>query len=148
MELVRRDTGYGLRALVHMAAGPCSDAFTADELADAADTSVDFMHKIMQRLRDAGIVTSKPGPTGGFRLACDPHEISLLDAVTAIQGPFHANRCVIGLDVCDRSAECPLRPTWLRIQRELEEKLQGTTLKQVARAACGDEPMEEPEATR
>ncbi len=142
MELIKRNTGYGLRALIFMAShwgqealvaggSRAERAFTAEELADAADTSGDFMHKIMQALRDAGIVESKRGPGGGFRLARDAGDITLLEIVNAVQGELHVNRCVIGLDVCERSIECPLRPTWMRIQRELEDGLGGTTLADV-----------------
>jgi len=142
MDLIRRDTGYGLRALVHMVSVDDGGAFTAEELADAADTSVDFMHKIMQGLRDAGIVASKRGPGGGFRLTRSPAEVDLLEVVTAMQGPLRVNRCVIGLDACERSAACPLRPTWMRIQDDLEEGLRGATLADMVGAIegpCEDE---------
>lgn len=139
MELVRRDTGYGLRALLHMARQGVETTFTAEELAQAAATTVGFMHKIMRALRDAGIVEAKRGPSGGFRLARDPAEISLLAVVTAVQGPIAVNRCVIGLDICERSEHCPLRPTWLRIQEELESGLAGVSLATIAAVSTGAE---------
>lgn len=136
MELIKRNTGYGLRALLHMAMQEPSGPFTAEELAGAAGTSSDFMHKIMRSLRDAGIVSSKSGPSGGFRLERAPHELSVLEIVHAIQGPFRVNACVIGLEICDRSEICPLRPTWLKVQRDLEEGLDGTTLGTILDRAC------------
>lgn len=137
MELVRRDTGYGLRALLHMARNGTQETFTADELARVAATTEDFMHKIMRALRDAEIVEARRGPTGGFRLARDPAEISLLEVVTAVQGPVAVNRCVIGLEVCERSEHCPLRPTWMRVQAELESGLAGASLAEIAAASRG-----------
>ena len=112
MELIKRNTGYGLRALIAMASHGAEESFTAEQLADAADTTADFMHKIMQALRDAGIVESKRGPGGGSRLAQDPAEVTLLEVVNAVQGELRVNRCVIGLHVCERAVGCPLRPTW------------------------------------
>ena len=132
MELIKRNTGYGLRAVLHMAAHREQEAFTADELAGAADTSTDFMHKIMRALKDAGIVSARRGPTGGFSFEQQPEQISVLDVVRAIQGPFEVNRCVVGLDVCPRSGTCPLRPTWLRVQEELEAGLGSQTIAQIA----------------
>lgn len=137
MELVRRDTGYGLRALIHMARNSANGTFTADDLARVAATTEDFMHKIMRALRDAGIVEAKRGPSGGFRLARDAAEITLLEVVQAVQGPVAVNRCVIGLDVCERSDSCPLRPTWLRVQEELESGLAGASLAEIAAASRG-----------
>jgi hypothetical protein len=43
---------------------------------------------------------------------------------------------VIGLGVCPRSGECPLRPTWLRIQDELEEGLAAQTVGEIAANIC------------
>ena len=139
MELIKRNTGYGLRALLHMAANPDVDASTAEELAEVADTSTDFMHKIMRSLKEAGIVAAKRGPAGGFRLKRDPHDVTVLEVVNAIQGEFRVNRCVIGLGVCPRSGECPLRPTWLRIQQELEDGLGAQTIGEIAARVCPDE---------
>lgn len=139
MELIKHNTGYGLRALLHMAAHRDVEAFTAEELAEAADTTTDFMHKIMRSLRDAGIVTAKRGPSGGFAYEQEPDEVTVLDVVDAVQGPFKVNRCVIGLGVCPRSGTCPLRPTWLRIQEELEAGLGAQTIGEIAANICPDE---------
>ncbi|WP_439001788.1 Rrf2 family transcriptional regulator [Pediococcus damnosus] len=45
-----------------------------------------YLRKIMRKLVLAGLVTSIPGNNGGFRLAKDPSEISLLDIVEASEG--------------------------------------------------------------
>jgi Rrf2 family protein len=52
-----------------------------------------YLNKQLQALSKAGIVTSTPGPRGGFRLARPAEDISLLDVVTAIEGPEEAFRC-------------------------------------------------------
>ncbi|MFP4249662.1 MAG: RrF2 family transcriptional regulator [Armatimonadota bacterium] len=136
MELIKRNTGYGLRALLHMAANRDVDSFTAEELAEVADTSTDFMHKIMRSLKDAGIVSAKRGPSGGFSFDREPEDVSLLEVVSAIQGEFQVNRCVIGMNVCPRSGSCPLRPTWLRVQEELETGLGAQTIGEIAGEIC------------
>lgn len=141
MEVIKRNTAYGLRALIALALHDDESAMTAEELADAADATVDFMHKIMQSLRDRGIVESKRGPSGGFRLARDPGEINLLEVVTALQGPINVNRCVIGLEACDRAVSCPLRPTWLGMQKVLEQGLKSTTLAEIV-GATGRAPAD------
>jgi Rrf2 family protein len=52
-----------------------------------------YLNKQLQALVRAGILASVPGPRGGFRLARDPREISLLDIVAAIEGPEELFRC-------------------------------------------------------
>jgi Rrf2 family iron-sulfur cluster assembly transcriptional regulator len=45
-----------------------------------------FLEQIFQRLRQAGLVTGKRGPGGGYTLTRPPEEISLRDVVEAIEG--------------------------------------------------------------
>ncbi len=52
-----------------------------------------YLNKQLQALARAGILTSISGPRGGFQLARHPGAISLLDIVTAIEGPEELFRC-------------------------------------------------------
>ena len=45
-----------------------------------------YLEQIFQKLRKAGLVTSKRGPGGGYALARKPDEISLAEVVRAVQG--------------------------------------------------------------
>ena len=69
--------------------GPLSSA----TLAAAFDLPPTYLNKQLQALARDGIVTSTPGARGGFRLARRPSQITLLDVVTAIEGPDDAFRC-------------------------------------------------------
>jgi len=62
-------------------------------LAAAFELPPAYLNKHLQALSKAGIVTSTPGAKGGFRLSRRPGEITLLDVVTAIEGPEDAFRC-------------------------------------------------------
>src|SRR4051812_32798885 len=72
--------------------GPAG-AVTATQLAAFYDLPTAYFNKQLQALARAGIVTSTPGPRGGFRLARVPEQITLLDVVRAIEGPTPAFRC-------------------------------------------------------
>src|SRR5690606_17044408 len=52
-----------------------------------------YLNKQLQALVRADILVSVPGAHGGFRLARDPADISLLDVVVAVEGPEEAFRC-------------------------------------------------------
>jgi Rrf2 family protein len=73
--------------------GP-DQAVTATHLAAFYELPTAYLNKQVQALVRAGIATSVPGPNGGFRLARAPKDISLLDVVTAIEGPEPAFRCM------------------------------------------------------
>lgn len=68
-------------------------AVTAAKLAAFYELPTAYLNKQLQALARADIVVSTPGPRGGFRLARSPERISLMDIVTAIEGPDEAFRC-------------------------------------------------------
>ena len=47
-----------------------------------------YLEQIFQRLRRAGLVTSKRGPGGGYTLSRSPDRITLREVVEAVEGPF------------------------------------------------------------
>jgi len=49
-----------------------------------------YLEQIFQKLRRAGLVTSKRGPGGGYQLSRSPETISLADIVYAVQGQLLA----------------------------------------------------------
>jgi Rrf2 family iron-sulfur cluster assembly transcriptional regulator len=46
-----------------------------------------FLEQILQELKRAGLVESKRGPHGGFRLARAPADVRLGDVLRAVEGP-------------------------------------------------------------
>lgn len=66
---------------------------TARRLAEFHGVPEAYLTKILKSLVDAGILTSSLGPRGGFRLARDPGEITVLEVVDAVEGPGPAFRC-------------------------------------------------------
>ena len=70
------------------------EAVTAKRLAAFYNLPTAYLNKQLQALTRAGILTSVSGPKGGFQLARDPGDISLLDIVVAIDGPDDAFRCL------------------------------------------------------
>lgn len=69
------------------------EAVTAARLAKYYELPTAYLNKQLQALTRAGILESTPGPRGGFRLARRPEDITMMDVVTAIEGPDGAFRC-------------------------------------------------------
>ncbi|GAA3839355.1 Rrf2 family transcriptional regulator [Sphaerisporangium flaviroseum] len=53
-----------------------------------------YLNKQLQALVRAGILASTPGARGGFQLARPLDKITLMDVVTAIEGPDEAFKCM------------------------------------------------------
>lgn len=134
--MIRRDTDYAIRALVHLATRE-KDVVPVGEVAAAEDVPVEFLRKLLQRCARAGLVKPHRGPRGGFSLAKPPREITVLEVVEALQGPVAVNRCLLGKDACPRSPTCPLRRRWLEIGREVADFMREVTLEDLAAELIG-----------
>ena len=62
-------------------------------IADEQGMSSQFLVQILLQLKRAGIVKSSRGPSGGYRLAMEPCQISLLDIVSAMEGTASDPAC-------------------------------------------------------
>ncbi|MGH7870063.1 MAG: RrF2 family transcriptional regulator [Candidatus Dormibacteraceae bacterium] len=69
------------------------DAVPAAKLASYYKLPSAYLNKQLQSLVRAGILTSVPGPKGGFRLARPSDQITLWDIVAAIEGEKDAFHC-------------------------------------------------------
>jgi Rrf2 family protein len=84
---------WALHSCLNLTWVESGQAITAARLAAFYELPTAYLNKQLQSLARAGIVSSVSGPRGGFRLARSPEKITLLDVVTAIEGPEEAFRC-------------------------------------------------------
>jgi len=128
MELVRQDTDYALRALIHLAPARDEERVSAPSLAKAQQIPLSFCHKILRKLVAAGFIASRPGRSGGFVLARRPSSVRLVDVVTTIQGPIAVTHCMMQVDPCPRRSDCPASRKWGKLQERILLFLRKTTL--------------------
>lgn len=144
MEIIRRNTEYAIRALVHLAANRAAVA-SAWEIADSQEVPVEFLQKILQKFVKRGIVDSRRGAQGGFFLAREPCEVTLLEIVETMQGKLAMNRCFLGREEgCPRSPNCPLKHNWLQMEGQITSHMAGITLQDLVdqvKAAPGLEDL-------
>jgi len=57
----------------------------ADDIAESEVIPPSFLAQILHELKRTGLVTSRRGKTGGWKLTCPPAEISLLTIVEALE---------------------------------------------------------------
>lgn len=124
---------YGLKALIALAAlTPGETAFSA-EIASQNNIPKKFLDTILLELRNAGIVRSKKGPTGGYSLSRPASEIRIGHAIRVIDGPLAPIRCAsrTAFEVCDDCRDpdtCLVRRSMTEVRDAVAEILDNMTL--------------------
>lgn len=136
MEIARK-TDYALRMLATLVSDP-GGMVSVREAARSNAVPYSFARAIQHDLALAGIVENTRGANGGMRLAVDPHKISLLRLLEAVQGPLALCGCkdaiTAGDDVtepCPRRCGCNFSPIWCNAESLLREYFSSVTLWQV-----------------
>ncbi len=78
---------YSIQAVFDMAFHGQGDASQIKDIAERQSIPPRFLEQIFQDLKRSGLVLSKRGPRGGYRLARPVGSISLGDVVRAVEGP-------------------------------------------------------------
>lgn len=130
------------------------EAKTTAQLAAYYDLPAAYLNKQLQALVRAGILSSTSGPRGGFRLAVEPEEVSLLDIVVAIEGRTEAFACEHlladgpgGDASVDYAVTCVLSQAMSKADLAWRRELAGRTLADVRREVEAKYPGT-PEASR
>lgn len=119
---------YGLQAVLYLAAKVDNEVVRVDTIADELNIPKEFVSKILQSLRESGIIESKKGKAGGFTLAKHPAEIKLIDIVEAIDGLGIFNSCVLGFPNCSPDHPCPVHDKWGKLRTDAYKMLSEETL--------------------
>ena len=137
MEIIKRKTDYGLRALARLAVQPRGELLLAKQLSEEEGIPANFLHKILQELHQGGLVRAHRGRGGGFSLAKSPSEITIRQVMEILQGPVAINRCLMGENACPRQEVCELREIWVALQSQLLHFFERVTLRQLAGLMTG-----------
>src|SRR3712207_9552633 len=84
---------WSLHILLSLAWVDDGEVVSTAALAKSYELPTAYLNKQLQALARAGLVESLPGARGGFKIARPAHTISLMDVVSAIEGPEPAFRC-------------------------------------------------------
>ena len=130
MLALSQTTGYAIQALTCLA-DTCPDPAQIQTISSCSGVPAPYLAKVVRRLNDAGIVSSKRGYKGGIWLARPPEEISLLEISEAIDGEDYFTSCLLGSEFCDDERDCPTHKFWKKTRRAVQDELSLTTLADV-----------------
>ena len=108
---------------------------TIHEVAERHSIPVKYLEHILLALKKAGLLESRRGVRGGYRLARPPEAISIGEVLRVVDGRFAEASC-IEVDLrsryaCPESNACGLRQVWQDVQSAVEKILFTTTFDDV-----------------
>jgi Rrf2 family protein len=95
-------------------------------------TSATYLSKVVQALVEAGILASVRGSGGGYCLADRTSAVSLLDVVSALEGPFDGRCPLTPNGPCELRASCQNYSVLLQLQDDVFKLLSRVTIQQLA----------------
>ena len=125
---------YALRAMLYLAEAPAGGPpIPMNRIADHANVPRKFLELILADLREAGLIHSHRGKTGGYCLSRPTHLISLGEIIRVIEGPLALVPCVSRTAYrrcadCKDEATCAIRNAMARVRDETARILDGTSL--------------------
>ena len=121
--VITRATEYAVRTVIFLAQQPKNEIVLKKEICRTQDVTPAFLTKILQPLIKAGIVSSQRGVGGGFLLARDPRDITLLDVLQAEEGELKLNHCLVDIQICHRDSYCSAHEVWQEAQNAMAQVL-------------------------
>src|SRR3954447_12468098 len=141
---------YGVRMLIQLGRQGTGHPVSLKAVADAENLPLAYCERIAALLKKAGLVVSTRGAHGGCVLAKPAEEITMDQAVLALEGAIAPMDCFLddsdGRVQCSHIADgqhCATKLLWTRVQVGVIGSLQRTTLAELVDFAIPtNEPLE------
>jgi Rrf2 family transcriptional regulator, cysteine metabolism repressor len=118
---------YGIRALLDLALRYGEGPVQSREIHQRQAIDENYLNQILIVLRKAGLIESQRGPQGGHRLARPPAKITLLEVVSALEGPLLVSEAGERSEG-DRIDRDVVRGMWTELRTNLETQLAALTI--------------------
>lgn len=118
------------------------DLLYLKEIAEKEGVSEKYLTQIVIPLKAKGLITSRRGSGGGYRLSRHPSQITVREVVEALEGSILPVDCLEENTRCKRAPFCVARKVWQRVRGKIIEALEEFTLEDLAKMDQGSRPME------
>jgi Rrf2 family protein len=93
-----------------------------------------FAYKVLKKMERAGIVSSRRGPTGGYKLAKSTDNLTILDIVKAVDDHLFLNECLKPGIICvhhSNGSFCGFHKELIRCQEQLVKTMSEKSIKEI-----------------
>ena len=129
---------YGVRAIFDIAYHSEGLDTQVKDISKRQGISQRYLEQIFQKLKRAGIVGSKRGPSGGYFLGKKPEDITVGEVIRVTEGGINPVLCVDPEDStqpCERSGECVTQIVWNEAGKRLKEYFDSVTIRDLCTLA-------------
>lgn len=122
---------YGVRAMVTLAKNHGQGPMSIAAMSKLSGVPMPYLEQLIGPLRRAGLVESKRGAHGGYRLTRDPSQVVVGEVYRVMEGPVAPMECVSedeSEQTCPLIDGCETRPVWLRMRDAIVETIDSVTL--------------------
>ena len=103
-------TDYGIVLMTCIARSRGATLRTARDLAQESKLPYSTVSKLLKELLQSGLLISQRGIKGGYVLARDPQEVSVVEIIAAIEGPMALTECSTEVTgACNIELCCPIK---------------------------------------
>ncbi|MBL8854491.1 MAG: Rrf2 family transcriptional regulator [Planctomycetaceae bacterium] len=126
--MLSKTAEYALRAVALLASQPGQPA-AAELMAEKTKIPRRYLQRVLQDLVAANLLTSRPGPGGGYELTRSAKEVSILQVVNAVSPLERIRHCPLGLKT--HTTLCPLHAELDKAYAATEQAFAGVTMQDV-----------------
>jgi Rrf2 family cysteine metabolism transcriptional repressor len=128
---------YALRALIVLGLNHDRSVLRIQTISEQQNIPKRFLEQILNDLKSAGVVESKRGMSGGYRLSKPPDQISLAVVIRHIEGPLAPVSCVserfYSRCSCPDENKCGIRSVMKEVRDAIVKILEGVTVAELCR---------------
>lgn len=126
---------YALRALVVLGVNYGPEVVRIQTISAQQNIPKRFLEQILNDLKSAGIVESRRGMAGGYRLSKTPDKINLAQVIRHIEGPLAPVRCVsekyYSKCTCPDEEKCGIRSIMKDVREAIVNILEKVTVEEL-----------------
>ena len=129
---------YGVRAIFDIAYHSEGLETQVKDISRRQGISPRYLEQIFQKLKRAGIVSSKRGPSGGYFLNKKPEGITVGEVIRVTEGDINPVLCLDPANSkqpCDRVGECVTRLIWNEAGKRLKDYFDSVTIRDLCKTA-------------
>ncbi|MEO6818607.1 MAG: Rrf2 family transcriptional regulator [Ginsengibacter sp.] len=132
--MISKKTKYAINALVYLAREEKENTpIPISKIAESENIPRKFLEAILLDLKNAGILNSRKGKTGGYFLQKSADDINMADVMRLFDGPIALLPCVTHLyyrrcEECIDEITCGIRSVFADVRNETVSLLKKATL--------------------